>query len=220
MREILFVAATEIEINSAKLAYDMSLKNANVSFLVTGIGVINTTYFLTKELLTNNYDLVVNIGLAGAYDFSLPLSEVVQISSEVFADLIMESEGKSKNAFEYGLFKANESPYTDGKLKNMSDEKIGIALAQYKKVSALTSSKVSDDTADNFWKQSKYSAEVESMEGAAFFEVCLREKVNFMEFRSISNYVGQRDVSLWKIKESLKNLELLCLEILDYKNRN
>lgn len=50
-------------------------------------------------------------------------------------------------------------------------------------------------------------ADVESMEGAAFFEVCLRAGVSFAQIRAVSNVVGVRDHALWDIPLSLKNLE-------------
>lgn len=51
------------------------------------------------------------------------------------------------------------------------------------------------------------------MEGAAFFYVCIQEKVPFIEIRSVSNEVGERDRTKWNIplaldslKEAMKNL--------------
>ncbi len=52
----------------------------------------------------------------------------------------------------------------------------------------------------------KFGAEVESMEGAAFHYVCLQQKINFLQLRSISNRVGERDKSKWKLKRQLKTL--------------
>ena len=35
------------------------------------------------------------------------------------------------------------------------------------------------------------AAQIENMEGAAFFDVCLREQIPFWELRTISNTVGE-----------------------------
>lgn len=50
-------------------------------------------------------------------------------------------------------------------------------------------------------------AEVETMEGAAFFESCLRAGIPFAQIRAVSNAVGVRDHSLWDIPLALRNLE-------------
>ena len=47
---------------------------------------------------------------------------------------------------------------------------------------------------------------VESMEGAALHYVCLMEKIPFLQIRSVSNVLGDRDKSRWKIKEAGQNL--------------
>ena len=47
---------------------------------------------------------------------------------------------------------------------------------------------------------------VESMEGAALHYVCLMEKIPFLQIRSISNLIGERDKTRWKIKEAMKSL--------------
>jgi futalosine hydrolase len=52
----------------------------------------------------------------------------------------------------------------------------------------------------------KFSPDIETMEGAAFFYVCLMENVPFAEIRSISNMVAPRDKSKWNIPLAIKNL--------------
>jgi futalosine hydrolase len=60
-------------------------------------------------------------------------------------------------------------------------------------------------------RKSLYSADIETMEGAAFFFVCLRRQVKFLQLRGISNVVGVRDKAQWKTAEALENLaNVLC----------
>jgi len=51
------------------------------------------------------------------------------------------------------------------------------------------------------------AADIESMEGAAFFEACLRHGVPFAEIRAVSNAVGETDRSRWDIPLALRNLQ-------------
>ncbi len=44
------------------------------------------------------------------------------------------------------------------------------------------------------------------MEGAALHYVCLQEQIPFVQIRSVSNYVGERDKTKWKMKEAIENL--------------
>lgn len=53
----------------------------------------------------------------------------------------------------------------------------------------------------------RVKADVESMEGAAFFETCLRFGTPFAELRAISNEVGVRDHAFWDIPLALRNLQ-------------
>jgi futalosine hydrolase len=61
----------------------------------------------------------------------------------------------------------------------------------------------------------KLSPHVESMEGAAFHYVCLHQKINFLQLRSISNYVGERDKSKWELKKSIENLNSELIKIIE-----
>ena len=56
------------------------------------------------------------------------------------------------------------------------------------------------------WKT--FAADIESMEGAALHYVCLLQKVPFLQLRSISNKVGVRDKTKWKIKTAIDNLTM------------
>lgn len=50
-------------------------------------------------------------------------------------------------------------------------------------------------------------ADVETMEGAAFFEACLAAGIPFAEIRTISNLVGETDHGRWDIPLALQNLK-------------
>ena len=52
-----------------------------------------------------------------------------------------------------------------------------------------------------------YQADLESMEGAAFFYSCLAAGVPFTEIRSVSNFVAERDKSHWNIPLAIQNLD-------------
>lgn len=55
------------------------------------------------------------------------------------------------------------------------------------------------------WRQVR--ADIETMEGAAFFENCLRRGLPFAEVRAVSNRVGEIDHARWDIPLALRNLQ-------------
>jgi futalosine hydrolase len=58
-------------------------------------------------------------------------------------------------------------------------------------------------------------ADIESMEGAACFYVCLLEKIPFLEVRSISNYVEPRNRANWNLPLAIQNLNQVLVEMID-----
>ena len=66
---------------------------------------------------------------------------------------------------------------------------------------------------DDRWRREP--ADIESMEGAAFFEVCLRYGVPFAEIRAVSNPVGETDRSRWDIPLALRQLETALTRLKD-----
>ncbi len=200
--ELLIVAATEGEIKPIPPSVFRRAFNPHV--LITGVGMVATSYALTRHLQTNEYDLVLQVGVAGSYDRSIGLGELVFITSDQYGDLGAEDNGAYLDIFEMGLLEKDAYPFTDGKLlTNLLPLHEPIKLPQ---VSGLTVNTVSGNEQTIRRRIEKYACAVESMEGAAFHEVCLRENVPFAQVRAISNYVTPRDKSQWKMKEAVLNL--------------
>jgi futalosine hydrolase len=61
----------------------------------------------------------------------------------------------------------------------------------------------------------KYKGAIENMEGAAVHYVCLKENIPFVQIRSISNYVGDRNKKNWKIKEAVANLNTELIRLVE-----
>ena len=53
------------------------------------------------------------------------------------------------------------------------------------------------------------------MEGAALHYVGRETGIPFIQIRAISNYVGERDKSIWLIKESIELLNKTLLQYVD-----
>jgi futalosine hydrolase len=176
-----------------------------VKVLITGVGMVAAAYCLGKELGRVHYDLALQVGVAGAFDRGIALAEVVLITSEQFGDFGAEDHDDHLDIFDMALLQCDTPPYADGRL-NMPMRDLHKQI-ELRRVNSLTVNKVSGNqqTIDRLAK--RYSCQVESMEGAAFYYACLLEQVPaFAQIRSISNYIIPRDKAKWKMKEAIEAL--------------
>lgn len=195
--DILVVAATNFEITP------FLATNTNADILITGVGIPATIFTLQNKLLHKKYDLVIQAGIAGTFNDSFEKSDVLFVEEDTFADIGAEENGKFQTLFEMGFANENEFPYTNGWLKNDHPLIKESYLAHAK---SITVNKITGDKNQVEKLREKFGAGIESMEGAAFHYVCLLQKVNFLQLRSISNIVGERDKSKWKMKEAIEVL--------------
>lgn len=194
---ILLTAATPNEIELFINRY------SNVDILITGVGAPATMYHLQKKLYETDYDYVIQAGIAGSFTNELELGETVLIKQDTFGDLGAEEKRIFTPFFTSGLINGHEFPYANGWLINATPLPKSVSL---KSVKAVTVNKVSDSFLQKIQLTDAFDPQIESMEGAALHYVCLQEKISFMQIRSVSNYVGERDKSKWKIREAFENL--------------
>jgi len=201
---LLIVAATEFEIAPYLNT------NYQADILITGVGIPATIFHLTKKLITKKYDLVIQAGIAGTFNDQLSLSNVVMVKKDTFGDIGIEEKGKLFSLFETGFIDKNDFPYTNGWIINDNTLLENIDLPV---VNAITINKIGDNILQNKVVREKFLADIESMEGAAFHYVCMQEKIKFLQLRSISNRVGERDKSKWQLKNAIINLNNELIKI-------
>ena len=133
--KILVVAATQLEIEPF-----INLKN-NTEVLICGVGIPSTVYHLTKKLLQEKYDLVIQAGIAGTFSKKLKKGEVVVVEQDAFGDIGVEEKGEFKTIFQLGFGDNNTFPFKNGWLVNSSEI---INTTHLKKVNGVTVNKISD----------------------------------------------------------------------------
>ena len=211
--KILLVAATRAECQPLVSRYADSqnrliLNNSEAEVLVTGVGMVATAFALGRHLSKTRYDLALNIGIAGSFDFNLSLGEVVQISQDVFAELGAEDGDEFLSLNELGFGEINQyavAAHQESYSPRLNGSNIR-ALEQLKKVKAITVNKVHGNELTIARTLSRYHAQVESMEGAAFFYACNQTQTPCLQIRSISNYVERRNKEKWDLGLAIKNL--------------
>ena len=204
--DILLTAATKFEIQPTLQLLQKEgfiIHGHKIDILITGVGMVSTTYNLTTKLIGKKYGFIIQAGIAGTFSNDLLLGETVLVKQDAFGDIGMEEKGNFTTVFDAGFAAKDEFPFTDGWLVNNNKM---LTTSLLKKVSAITVNKVSDSLLQRQQAIQYFEPQAESMEGAAFHYVCLQQKLNFIQLRSISNAVGDRDKSRWRIKDAIDNL--------------
>ncbi|MBI5009538.1 MAG: hypothetical protein HZB98_07810 [Bacteroidia bacterium] len=85
----------------------------DIELLVGGIGIMSTTWTLSKWLSVNNKpDLAMNVGIAGSYLNQFPVGSVLMPVSDCFADTGIEDGDNFFTLFEACLAEKDEFPFS------------------------------------------------------------------------------------------------------------
>ncbi len=169
---------------------------------ICGIGPAAAALSASHLIAKLRPDRVFLLGIAGAFrESGLQVGEVVQARSETFADLgYRDDEGfHNLDAMNLPMLPAGhaergcrfELPLLDDAQPSADFITVSGICANAKRATALWSS---------------FRAGAENMEGAAVALACRLAGAPFFEIRAISNWVGPRDPSSWKVEAPLGRL--------------
>lgn len=210
---ILLAAATEMEIHIIR-EYLSGETGASIyaqfEIVITGVGGVASTYSLSSKIHSSRPDLVICAGIAGSFTEKYAPGKVVQVNEEVFGDLGVEENGNFKDHFDLALNDPNAFPFSNKLLINKT---VFEYFSDLKPVRGVTINEISTHPARIDQLKKRHSPDIESMEGAAFHYVCIMENLPFIHLRAISNFVGERDKSRWKIDEAIRNLNNHIIQI-------
>jgi futalosine hydrolase len=190
-------------------ANNCQLITANCQLLVTGVGMAATAFALGRHLAINNYDLVLNLGIAGSFDRNIALGEVVEITEDTFAELGAEDGDEFLSIESLGFGAATYQATT--KLDNLYNL---FNTFNLKTATAITVNTVHGNDSSIKKVVERFNPQLESMEGAAFFYVCNAMNVPCLQIRAVSNYVERRNRCHWNIGLAIKNLNTFAIEFL------
>jgi futalosine hydrolase len=208
--EVLLCAATRFEIEPT-IQYLASEKITNIDILITGVGLLSATYQITKAVSRKRPQLILQAGIAGTFDSNLQLGSVVLVESETIGDLGVMEQGMFRSVFDMKLVQENDTPWSHGSLLNASEI---LNQSKLQKVRSVSINEITTLPSRIEHYKSSLGATVESMEGAALHYVGLMENIPFLQVRSLSNFVGERDKSKWHIKEAIENLNKELIQII------
>jgi futalosine hydrolase len=212
---ILLVASTIQEISPFMEYYRKEKKSSptnTLDVLITGIGLTACTYSLCKYFSLQRPDLIIQAGISGCFESSIPLASVVVVQKETIADQCVVEQNQFKTLFDLKLLRHNQYPYKKGWLVNKNEI---LKKTKLKKVRGISVNEITTSSKKVLYYKEAFRPVIESMEGAALHYVSLMEQVPFIQLRAISNYVAERNKKKWKTTESIQNLNQELIKIIE-----
>ncbi|MFC0518996.1 futalosine hydrolase [Mucilaginibacter angelicae] len=197
---ILIVAATKFEVEPLVNAF-----GSKVDVLITGAGMVPTAFSMARQLSNHTYDLVLNFGIAGSFDRSFHLGDVLEITEDTFAELGAQDDEAFIPIDTLGFGESAFTPTT-----SLEQVYPNFFL---KKAKAITVNTVHGHETSIQKIQQRLNPQLESMEGAAFFYACRQMNVPGMQIRAVSNYVEKRNREAWNIGLAIKNLNTFAIDL-------
>lgn len=193
--KILITAATKEEIS---LLNGIKSINHELDFLITGVGMVATAYSLTGHLKNNHYDLAINCGIAGSFDRSIQIGEVVSVKEDIFSELGAEDGNDFLSLDQIGL--QGKNYFKNTFLLN------AVSMSILREVRSITVNTIHGNDPAIKIVVNRFQPHIETMEGASFFFVCENENIPSLQLRSISNYIEKRNRESWNIPLAIENL--------------
>ncbi|MBV8345708.1 MAG: futalosine hydrolase [Candidatus Eremiobacteraeota bacterium] len=164
--------------------------------LVTGVGPVEASCALTAELCRRPYRLVVNAGLAGAFDGAAQIGDGVVIGEDVMEIALESGAPLQLPRGERTVERASSDAALVARLRDA-----GFPVVRGITVARVTAS---EQTARRL--ATELRVQVESMEGFAVLRAAQRLGVAAVELRGISNRCGVREDSGWNFDAGIAGL--------------
>ena len=193
--------------------YLWNSKKFSVGFHESGIGMLASSISLMKMFTQETPTLIIQVGIAGCFDRKIPLGKVFAVNNDFAGDIGVMENKVWKDLFDMKLDKPNDAPYEKKSLPNPWLNQFNLLKLPTKK--GVTVNTISTDKNQIQLLGGRYKAVLESMEGASLHYMGRDLTIPFIQIRAVSNYVGERDKSKWKIQEAIYNLNETLLEYLD-----
>lgn len=222
---LLLVSATSIEIKpllevlgeSQEMQYRVSrylFGRFQIDVLITGVGMVPTAVYTSMVLGLYEYDAVINAGICGSFNRTIPLGTVLNIATDCLPETGAEDGEHFLSLVDLKLLDQDEFPFNGGKLVNDSvfDSEL---IGSLPRANGVTVNTVHGNSHNIESFLARNQADTESMEGAAFMFSCKLHKIRHIQIRSVSNYIEDRNVTNWNIPLSVKNLNFFLLGLLN-----
>lgn len=174
-----------------------------IQALVCGAGPVACAAATASALAAKQFDMAINLGIAGSYILDIEPGSIVCVTDECFPEFGIQPPDSDEFVPIHSMDFHCSLPdfYVKGKIINPYISQFKI-FNQW--IFASGATVIGLNYSRNFHNQT--GAEIETMEGASFFYACSAANVPFIQLRGISNYTGIPGQESWIAKEALSKL--------------
>jgi len=176
----------------------------HVEMLVTGVGPVESACAVSRALAQGPVDLIVNAGIAGAFEGAADVGDSVIVADDFF-ELGLET-GEA-------IVLPENQPLVD---RASSDVALVDRLAEagFPVARGVTVSRVTA-TAASARRLREFGVGIESMEGFAVLRAAEIAGVPAIQIRGVSNIVGERAASRWDFRAGVRATERIVNALFD-----
>jgi futalosine hydrolase len=216
---IILACATELErrhalaLAGATPAETLRLSFAGRDVLACVVGVGPVAAALTMGELLERHpeaDGVLNLGICGSFDPRLPVGAICTASAEIWPEYGVHRTNGTEEAFSFQMLPdVKLTPVNRLDLDPAAAARaMGFALPEtWPQGPSLTVAGVSGDPERAAMLLARHDAATENMEGFSLALAAHRRNLHFLEVRTVSNAVGDRDTTRWNFRAALENLQ-------------
>lgn len=215
---IILACATDRELRSILAEQDgivdgevLYIQGCSFVFCLTGMGPV-AAGISAGEMLARYPGVsgMINLGICGSFDLKhFPLGSVCVAQREVWPEYGVRMETET-TSLEYQMFPGIE--LTEPNILDFDPEDAALAMdlslpSSWLQGVSLTVAGVSGCPTQADFLRRQYAAATENMEGFALALAARRRGLPFLEIRTVSNLVGERDKDKWDFRGALRTLQ-------------
>lgn len=204
---VLVVTATSAEKRELQHAL-----GSDVQFLVAGVGLVETTFNLTRYLMAHpEVTRVLNLGIGGGFASAhVSVLDCCLATSETIGDLGLCFDTHIEDLDPSFLDMGNHYPCRNNLHAHAAEwlyqRNYVVRAGRFLSVNGVSASTRRGGMVN------RENCICENMEGAAVARVCHGMGIDWLEFRVISNLVEDRDPSTWQIEAAInKYTEIMTM---------
>lgn len=195
---LLLVAATTMELAAVQ---ERLAGVAGVDFLLGGVGILETAVHLAARLQDGDVTQIINFGVCGAYLTSnFPLLHLCLAQEECVTDLGIDS-GDGWQDLSADLPITRSLPADPGIIQQCQDW-LSSQGHDFSCCAFATVNGVSGTAQRGNLLAQRHNVGCENMEGAAVARLANHYAIPWLELRTVSNQVTDRDLTGWRLTEA------------------
>jgi len=187
--------------SSLSFLHSTKILHHEIDILETGVGVVQTTYKLTKALSLQKYHLALKLSFGNAYKEETSVGSVLNIINEKPGDYGRMVNEEWKDHYDLGLMKREDEPQVRGGFVNLTNAYMNI-FSPFKKSVGITVNNYADVNSLALRKE-KYKADCETGDGLGFTYTCLFEKQSFYHLCFVERNLATTEEAIETAKKAM-----------------